>query len=275
MHWYRSQNLEEGRKSMQKAINTNGTDSEKAAAALLQPVITSKRAKYVRFDIETALGKEMYICVVDSEKKNRMGYSVSMELQCEEFLAEHCYCDAYELLGVRDCTEEELKLLEQYQNEENMTFWEAQTKVCYPNGDSTNELIYKAARTEDRNMTEREQMVKYLGVDSEDLENPALYQFYKKCMDTGLDVYDADCYAILNTLFGYDVGMENARAINETLWNKNIDTFDISSGSPENRKIVEEAVKELNIDMDFSNWQEGEYKEYSFFPTVAPSKVRR
>jgi len=135
-------------------------------------------------------------------------------------------------------------------------------------------LKHPETRTEDRNMTEREQMVKYLGVDSEDLENPALYQFYKKCMDTGLDVYDADRYAILNTLFGYDVGMENARAINETLWNMNIDTFELSSGSPENRKWVEAAVEELGMDVDFSNWQEGEYKEYSFFSSVAPSRGR-
>ena len=124
-------------------------------------------------------------------------------------------------------------------------------------------------------LTEREKMVGYLGIDSDDLENPALYQFYKKCMDAGMDVYDADRYAILNTLFGYDIGMEKARAINEMLWNMNIDTFELSSGCPKNKKIIENAVKEVNIEVDFSNWQEGRYKEYSFYMSSASTKVRK
>ena len=124
---------------MRKAIITNGTDSEKAAAILLQPVITSKRAKYVRFDIKTAHGVELYLCAIDTKKKNRDGRPMSAKRQCEEYLAEHCFNDAYEIIMIRDCKKKEVELLECLFNEEDMNFQEAQTKVCYPNGDSVNE----------------------------------------------------------------------------------------------------------------------------------------
>lgn len=140
------------KKSEYKVINMNENEQKKAAEENLFSESTAPRVKLVQFEIETALGKEKYICVIDSEKKSHLdpAYTMPLELQCEEFLAEHCFCDAYEILSVRDCTEEEVKLLEQYQNEENMTFWEAQTKVCYPNGDSINEQIYNAARRKGR-----------------------------------------------------------------------------------------------------------------------------
>lgn len=126
-----------------------------------------------------------------------------------------------------------------------------------------------------KNMTERKRLIEYLGADTEDLENPAFFRFYQWCLDAGMDVHDADRYAILNTLFGYDIGKDIAMEINDELWNMDIDTFELSSGCPENRKLVEEVVEKFGIDVDFSNWQEDEYKAYSFFSPDAPAKVRR
>ena len=38
-----------------------------------------------------------------------------------------------------------------------------------------------------------------------------LYSFYYRCKQANMDYADADRYAILNTLFNYDIGMENAK----------------------------------------------------------------
>lgn len=124
-------------------------------------------------------------------------------------------------------------------------------------------------------ITERKRLIKYLGIETEDLEKAEFFNFYHRCMSAGMDVYDADRYAVLNTLFGYDIGMDTAMEINDELWNMNIDTFELSSGCPENKKLLEEVVEKFGIDVDFSNWQEDEYKEYSFFPPVSPARVKR
>lgn len=99
--------------------------------------------KYMYFELETSYSKERYICKNDTNKYDFQN--------ANDFLTEHCFCDAYELLedSFRNCTEEEEKqidgLLEKHKNDNFYDLWDAQKEACYPNHDSVNEIIMKLA----------------------------------------------------------------------------------------------------------------------------------
>lgn len=92
-----------------------------------------------------------------------------------------------------------------------------------------------------------------------------LFKFYHRCMEYGIDVCDADRYANLNTVLGYDVGLENFQKIDGYLWiEKDYDLMELF-GNEDGREIIENAVNVLELDVDFSNWNDGEIKEYKYF----------
>lgn len=92
-----------------------------------------------------------------------------------------------------------------------------------------------------------------------------LFKFYYNCMENKIDVCDADRYANLNTVLGYDVGLENFLKIDGYLWSKK--DYDLMElfGNEDGRKVVEEAVNTLGIDIDFGKWNDGEIKEYKYY----------
>ena len=92
-----------------------------------------------------------------------------------------------------------------------------------------------------------------------------LFKFYYYCMNNSLDVCDADRYANLNTVLGYDVGMENFLKIDSYLWTKK--DYDLMElfGNEDGKDVIEEAVNVLGIDIDFSKWNDGEIKEYIYY----------
>lgn len=92
-----------------------------------------------------------------------------------------------------------------------------------------------------------------------------LFKFYYNCMKNGIDVCDADRYADLNTVLGYDVGFENFRKIDGYLWcEKDYDLMELV-GNKDGREVIEEAVNTLGIEIDFSKWNDGEFKEYVYY----------
>lgn len=91
-----------------------------------------------------------------------------------------------------------------------------------------------------------------------------LYSFYYRCKQANMDYADADRYAILNTLFNYDIGMENARAIDAWMYEHDEEIYDLDIYKESKAKIAL-AVAELGLNLDFSNWAKEEYKEYKFF----------
>lgn len=95
------------------------------------------------------------------------------------------------------------------------------------------------------------------------------YAFYYRCMQADMSPFDADRYAILNTLFHYDIGMENARAIDNWMYDHDTeinfrDIYDLTN-SEEDKTLLENISKELNLNLDFTNWIQEDYKHYDFF----------
>lgn len=107
---------------------------------------------YKVMTIKTAYSVERFLYEYDEKKRTPLGDPADEYYQAEDFLAEWCYCDAYEVTAVRDATAEETAVMERLLDE-GKDFWAAQTKVCYPNEDSVNELIYKYAQTPKESVT--------------------------------------------------------------------------------------------------------------------------
>ena len=115
----------------------------------------------------------------------------------------------------------------------------------------------------------REQVLFYLGIDIDNDEcmedyTDSFYAFYYRCMTDGMDYFDADRYATLNTLFDYDIGVDNAKAIDHWMYEHDEEIFDLNCNK-NSKAMVSLAVAELGLDIDFSGWIEEDYEEYSFF----------
>lgn len=110
----------------------------------------------------------------------------------------------------------------------------------------------------------RKEVLNYLEVENMDYPDE-LYSFYYKCKQTGMHYADADRYAILNTLFNYDIGMDNARAIDSWMYEHDEEIYELKATSKEDKSKVALAVVELGLNIDFSGWIKENYTEYKFF----------
>ena len=99
--------------------------------------------QYKVFEIETAYTNETYMFEYHADIED------SAERQAEDFLAEHCFCDNFEIISIREVAQSEVdllnKVMEEHKNDPDFDFWDAQTAVMYPNHDSINEIIIKLA----------------------------------------------------------------------------------------------------------------------------------
>ena len=109
----------------------------------------------------------------------------------------------------------------------------------------------------------RDEVSKYLEIDYHITDEACV--FYYRCMEEDMHYADADRYAILNTLFNYDIGMENARAIDEWMYLHNEEIYELSATKTEDKSLVALANAELGLNLDFSGWITEDYKEYKFF----------
>lgn len=92
-----------------------------------------------------------------------------------------------------------------------------------------------------------------------------LFKFYYNCMKKNIDSCDADRYANLNTVLGYDVGLENFLQIDNYLWNeKEYDLMELF-GNEDSKEVIKDVANTLKLDIDFSNWNDGEVMEYKYF----------
>ena len=113
----------------------------------------------------------------------------------------------------------------------------------------------------------REEVLSYLELDiyDDNTDYPdEFYSFYYRCMNAGMHYADADRYAILNTLFNYDIGMDNARAIDEWMYENDEEIYELNANKV-SKLTVALAVAELGLDVDFSGWIKEDYEEYNFF----------
>lgn len=109
----------------------------------------------------------------------------------------------------------------------------------------------------------REEVLNYLECDNGDYSDE-FYAFYYRCAEADMDFADADRYAILNTLFNYDIGMDNAREIDGWMYEHDEEIYELNADE-KSRELVALAVAELGLNLDFSGWIKEDYKEYKFF----------
>lgn len=104
-----------------------------------------------------------------------------------------------------------------------------------------------------------------LPLDNSDLLSDKAYVefMYKAMHDHCMDMYDADEYAWLNTLFGYDIGADYARRINSLFYDIGVGIMELNHNSLQDVKSV---CKELGIKPDLRKWakEEPEAIRYSF-----------
>ena len=93
------------------------------------------------------------------------------------------------------------------------------------------------------------------------------YAFYHRCLfEHKLSLLDADEYAMLNTLIGYDIGVDNAMKISNYLWERDIETLELSV-LEEDKQNVKEAIEALHLNVDLSNWKNDELEAYEYYET--------
>ncbi|SFU94420.1 hypothetical protein [Butyrivibrio sp. M55] len=84
------------------------------------------------------------------------------------------------------------------------------------------------------------------------LSNEGLLFYYRAIKDYNMDVYDADRWAWLNTLFGYNIGESAATSINHWLYENGQDVYDLTH---KDKGTLQNICKlELSINLDFSKF---------------------
>ena len=96
------------------------------------------------------------------------------------------------------------------------------------------------------------------------LSNYGYAFYYNHMFVNGIDRCDVDRYANLNTIFGYDIGVENFGSLDEWLWENNFDLMELS-GNEDDKELVQEAMKKQNVKgLDFSKWKNLSGCKYSY-----------
>ena len=91
------------------------------------------------------------------------------------------------------------------------------------------------------------------------------YAFYYRCLfNYKMSLLDADEYATLNTLIGYDIGVDNAMKISAYLWEHEIETLELPEYE-ESKQDVKAAVEALHLDVDLSNWKSDKFEGYEYY----------
>lgn len=114
------------------------------------------------------------------------------------------------------------------------------------------------------NMT-RDQAIDQLVTDGifdyEDIGNPTMEYYIKLLMD-GACLFDIDRAAWLNTLFGYDIGFDNANKINLYLYERDDEVLELEYTDKDK---VKQIVDELGLNLDFSMWKTHDVSCYEYF----------
>jgi hypothetical protein len=109
------------------------------------------------------------------------------------------------------------------------------------------------------------EVIKYIGLDGYENAEEGLYKFYYYCMINNIDLCDADRYANLNTIIGYDVGKDNFEDIDSYLWGEEDYDLNELTISEEDKQLIKKVVDILNLDVDFSKWRTEEPKSYIYY----------
>lgn len=95
----------------------------------------------------------------------------------------------------------------------------------------------------------------------DDVGTPAMEYYITHLME-GVYIYDVDRSAWLNTLFGYDIGYENAREIDSYMYERDEEVCELEYTDKEK---VKQIVNELGLNLDFSKWKTHGVPCYEYF----------
>ena len=96
-------------------------------------------------------------------------------------------------------------------------------------------------------------------------------EFYIKHLMEGWDICDIDRMAHLNTLFGYNIGVDNWSKIDSELWcNKKYwdDTgcgVEIMELEYTDKEFIQKVCNELGLDLSFDKWRTEDFKCYEYY----------
>lgn len=102
-------------------------------------------------------------------------------------------------------------------------------------------------------------------------EHSKATEFYIKHLVEGFDIRDIDEMAQLNTLFGYDIGIDNWSKITSELWcnKKYWDDYEcgieILELDYKDKELLQNVCKELGLDLSFDKWRTENIKWYEYY----------
>lgn len=102
-------------------------------------------------------------------------------------------------------------------------------------------------------------------------EHSKASEFYIKHLMEGWDICDIDRMAHLNTLFGYDIGVDNWSKLDSELWcNKKYQDetgcgVEIMELDYTDKEFVQNVCDELNLDLSFDKWRTEDFKYYEYY----------
>ncbi len=107
--------------------------------------------------------------------------------------------------------------------------------------------------------------------DAEDIGTPAM-EFYIKALVEGTDcITDVDRYVHLNTLFGYDIGFNNAMKIDNYLWSASwlLDKYGCGVETLElnytDKELIKNVCEELDLNLSFDKWRTEKIKYHEYY----------
>ncbi len=98
---------------------------------------------------------------------------------------------------------------------------------------------------------------------------PAMEFYIKNLIESTDSIYDIDCYAHLNILFGYDIGFNNAMRIDCWLYNPDINEMNLELCTLEitykDKELIEKCCFQCGIDVSFDKWRTTDFDVYEYF----------
>ena len=96
-------------------------------------------------------------------------------------------------------------------------------------------------------------------------------EFYIKHLMEGWDVCDIDRMAHLNTLFGYDIGVDNWSKFDSELWGNEIyqDNYgcgvEIMELTYKDKPFLKRVALDIGVDVNFDKWRTEDFKCYEYY----------
>ena len=124
-------------------------------------------------------------------------------------------------------------------------------------------------------LTRDEAICTLLGNDiftEEDIKNhEKASEFYIKHLMEGWDICDIDRMAHLNTLFGYDIGVDNWQKFDSELWGNELYWDDYGCGveimelTYKDKPFLKRVALDIDADVSFDKWKMEDFKCYEYY----------